>query len=140
MKKPIILTAFTIFLLSCNDTGKATSQVSMKQAASVTETFDDFNSKFHADSSFQLSRINFPLDGQQVDGFEKKSWSQNSWPLMKVPVGAPFDTLKFKRNIEKTDSSVNEEIWIEESGFRVERTFKLKEGKWFLVSYNDINL
>ena len=59
---------------------------------------------------------------------------------MKMPVGGPIDTLEFKRNIEKTDSSVSEEIWIEDSGFRIERTFKLKEGKWFLVLYNDINL
>ena len=140
MKIPILLTAICIFLLSCKSTGKDTSQSLKTHQVSMIESFENFNARFHADSAFQLTRIDFPLNGQQVDGFEEKGWTQGNWHVMKVPVGAPIDTLEYKRTIESTDSSVSEEIWVEDSGFRVERTFKLINGKWFLTFYNDINL
>ncbi|MEJ7912336.1 MAG: hypothetical protein WKF70_04220, partial [Chitinophagaceae bacterium] len=131
MISPLTLTAFAIIFFSCEGTVKDTSQISFIHEASVAEKFKIFDVKFHEDSAFQLSRIVFPLDGQHIDGFEKKVWVRNSWTLMKVPVGALMDTSEFKRNIEMTDSSVAEKIWIEDSGFRVERIFKQRDGKWY---------
>jgi hypothetical protein len=40
----------------------------------------------------------------------------------------------------RTDSFVTETFWIDQSGFKVERRFALKDGKWYLVYYDDINL
>jgi len=140
MKNPILLTTIFIILLSCKITGKHTSQGLIPHQVSKTETFEDFNAKFHADSAFQLTRITFPLGGHQVDAFEEKGLKKESWQVMKVPVEAPIDTLEYNRIIERTDSSVTEEIWVEDSGFHVKRTFKQRSGKWFLTFYNDTNL
>ncbi|RYZ59351.1 MAG: hypothetical protein EOO14_08520 [Chitinophagaceae bacterium] len=141
MKTPLILTAILSLLFSCGQTEEISKEEpAARQAKADAETFEVFNEQFHADSTFQVSRIAFPLEGQQIDAFEERDWTPQNWQMMKMPVGAPLDTFEYKRNLEKTDSSVTEEIWVEESGFRVERTFKLKDNKWFLTFYNDINI
>lgn len=105
-----------------------------------TENFETFNRKFHSDSIFQMSRIKFPLKGQLIDGFENHNWNSKTWHLMTTEVGSKNLPKEFKRKITKTDSSVVESIWIENSGFKLEREFKPINNQWFLTSYNEVNL
>jgi hypothetical protein len=104
------------------------------------ESFDSFNTQFHSDSLFQLSRIAFPIGGQSVNDNENTTWSKNNWEFLKTPVSLEADTTECRHSLVMTDTLVTEKFWIDQSGFKVERRFKLKNGKWFLVYYDDINM
>jgi len=105
-----------------------------------SENFEEFNRQFHSDSIFQLSRINFPIEGKLIEGFEKQNWTSKNWELMKIPVLEKSSLYNYKHSVRKTDEVVVEKFWIENSDFLVERRFKKIDGKWFLIYYNDINL
>lgn len=132
----ILVLGFVI--CSCQGTEK--SQPELLKIDSV-ENFDTFNIRFHADSTFQLSRISFPLVGHFTDGESKhESWTVSNWVMLKSPVRQSVDTKEYRHSFIKTDSSVIEKFWIHSSGFKVERRFSLVGKKWFLVFYDDINL
>jgi hypothetical protein len=106
----------------------------------TSEDFDDFNKQFHSDSVFQMSRIVFPIAGFYADGEGKHQWTAKNWTLMKEPVREITDTTEYKHSLYKTNSSVTEKYWIENSGFRIERRFEKKSGKWFLTFYEDTEI
>jgi len=49
------------------------------------------------------------------------------------------DTTEYKTSSYKTDSLYSEKIWLDNSGFWQEYTFKLINKKWFLVYAEDSN-
>ena len=104
------------------------------------ETFSTFNERFHRDSSFQLSRIAFPIGGHYAEGEYSHEWTDKNWELLKEPVAETATTQEYKHGFQKTDTTVIEKYWIEESGFKVERRFKKIGGKWYLTYYDEINL
>ena len=113
-----------------------------------TENFDQFQSKFYSDSIFQLSRIDFPLEGYNSDdisdipsdfaeqmGIEIANdddyhWDKEDWLLIQ-----DLDDNVIERSILRTDSLIIENFIIPNSGFEIIREFKLKEDKWYLVYY-----
>jgi hypothetical protein len=104
------------------------------------ENFDTFNVNFHSDSIFQMSRINFPIRGQLIDGFENHDWNAKNWQFITTEVGSKNLPKEFREKVIKTDSLVIENIWIENSGFKLERQFKKMNSQWFLTYYNEVNL
>jgi len=101
------------------------------------EKFDDFYSRFHSDSLFQLSRISFPIGGFILnENGEEEPWTRENWIMHKIKA-TDVDTSLFKVNITHTPDSVSELIFIEDGGFMARRTFKNKDGKWYLVFYSD---
>lgn len=113
----------------------------------TSEEFDLFYIKFYQDSIFQISRICFPVGGVI------KYWNENNdpniiiekWQESKMPIISSKETLlKHYNNIEssitKADSMVIEKHWIENSGFSIERRYKLIYNKWYLVYYDLFNL
>jgi hypothetical protein len=135
-------------LVACNRSSKKPAPIPIQAPPGLTnianqagmESFDEFNSKFHSDSSFQLSRIKFPIGGQCVNDLENTTWSNKNWEFLKTPVSLEVDTLDCRHSLTMTDTLVTEKFWIDQSGFKVERRFRLKNGKWFLVYYDDINM
>lgn len=135
-------------LFACNRSDKKKSPLPIQAPPTIAgfnnipgaESFDSFNTQFHSDSGFQLSRIPFPIDGQCVNDLENTRWSKKNWEFLKTPVALDPDTSECKHSLTMTDSMVTEKFWIDQSGFKVERRFKLKDGKWFLVYYDDINM
>ena len=70
MNRNIIIVSLLLLQLSCSTTEKRNvndttiiKDSSQKNTANVIENFDDFYKKFYSDSTFQLSRIKFPLNG-----------------------------------------------------------------------------
>jgi hypothetical protein len=113
----------------------------LKQATDAnTESFDSFNTRFHADKGFQMARIAFPIGGQSVNDEEAKQWTPDNWEFLKTPVTLDGDTLECRHSLVMSDSLVTEKFWIDQSGFKVERRFKVQDGRWFLVYYDDINM
>jgi hypothetical protein len=136
-------------LFACNRSDNKKAPMSIQAPPTIAalsnnipgaESFDSFNTKFHTDSSFQISRIPFPIDGQCVNDVENARWSKNNWEFLKTPVALDTDTTECRHSLVMSDSMVTEKFWIDQSGFKVERRFKLKSGKWFLVYYDDINM
>lgn len=95
MKKNILFLfiLFCSFFASCNQTTKEDRNNQLKDTIVDSEVFDAFNIRFHSDSIFQYSRINFPIEGQFIDGFEKHNWTKDNWKILKNPV------------VEKSDSN-----------------------------------
>lgn len=109
-------------------------------SSNYSENFEEFNRQFHSDSIFQLSRINFPIEGKLIEGFDKQNWTSKNWELMKIPVSEKSSLRNYKHSVRKTEDFVIEKFWIDNSGFHFERRFKKIDGKWFLIYYNDVNL
>ena len=103
------------------------------------ENFDQFYDQFHDDSTFQVSRINFPLKGGIVDGEGTRSWTKANWHLMKVKI-YDVDTAIYNVEYKKLERSFTEKFWIEDSGFSSEYRFELIKRKWFLVYAMESNL
>jgi hypothetical protein len=124
-----------LFLTQCKVRDKGLN----KGKLITIENFDDFYSKFHSDSIFQMSRIKFPLKGKQIDGDGERGWSKEKWVLFKTPI-YKVDTLKFRTEYKKTKTMFKEKVWIESSGFSFECRFELIDSKWYLVYALDMNL
>ena len=140
-----LLLFLSIFYLSCADNSEQSKAdaIGVTEPVSTTdsaETFTSFNDRFHRDSIFQLSRIAFPIGGNFVEGENSQKWTADNWELLKEPVRETIDTKEYQHDLQKTDTTVTEKYWIDNSGFKVERQFKKIGGKWFLTYYDDINL
>jgi hypothetical protein len=108
------------------------------------ENFDYFYFKFHMDSSYQISRIKFPLKSHIVSSsdynpdssyadtiIEREDWVINTLP--------DFDTSIYSEEKLNNDSIITHRIYIKDSGFEVKRVFKLISCKWFLIFYEEID-
>lgn len=146
--KAFVFFAFCIFFLSCNkDKTQKEPKLDFQTKNSVAskkkelvENFDEFNKKFHSDSLFQVSRVDFPIEGMHVSGFEQYNWTRKNWQFQAIPVAEKTEIDEYEHSLIKTDTLITEKFWIPNSGFEVERQFKLINNKWFLIYYNDINL
>lgn len=129
-----------LILLSCQNKKSDSSVLSKKEIIKNAEKFDVFDERFHSDSVFQISRVDFPIDGISISGFNRHNWTRENWQFLNVPVSENNLIENYEHSLVKTDTLVIERFWIPESSFEVERHFKLIKNKWFLVYYDDINL
>ncbi len=103
------------------------------------EDFETFYKKFHADTTFQLSRIKFPIDGVLVSPNGEKNWTAENWIPLTTPVHET-DTTHFEVEYKKGNDTFMQKSWIKNSGFVTEYRFELKKRKWFLVYAYEQNL
>ncbi len=111
------------------------TQAKTTDTNTTPEDFDVFYERFHIDSSFQMSRLRFPLKG--TDEFAKE-WTPKNWALLKGKI-FDVDTAMFKVDFKKTDTEFMQKAWINSSGFMTECKFELIEGKWYLVYRLEFN-
>lgn len=119
--------------------GIAFSSCTSNKRIARFENFDEFYGKFHTDSTFQLSRTNFPLKGKKIDSTGEQNWSKENWSMLTIPV-YDVDTAVFKVRYEHSNMVFSQKSWIENSGFSVEHRFELIKRKWFLVYALEVNL
>ena len=96
-----------------------------------------------------MSRINFPLKGTHYRNnggdFELKklsNWKKEEWKIIKnifpnkdsITV---IDRDTYKRRISKTNTLVTENIFIENSGYNRLLKYAIKNGKWYLIYYEE---
>lgn len=137
----IIVIASFVLLIACQNKKDDSSVLEVKtKTIKNAENFDEFNKRFHSDSIFQISRVDFPIDGISVSGFDRHNWTKENWKFLSIPVSEKNEIKEYQHTLIKTDTLITERFWIPDSGFEVERQFKLLKNKWFLVYYNDINL
>ncbi|TVQ45066.1 MAG: DUF4348 domain-containing protein [Saprospirales bacterium] len=128
----ILLLSIITLLPSCGLIGKA-------DKPPAAEDFDLFYLRFHNDPDFQLSRIDFPLEGGLVQSHGEELWTPENWPIMKVPVWDINDP-EYSVDYKQTEVEFIQRIWIENSGFISEYRFRLIDGKWMLVYALEQNL
>ncbi len=132
MGRLICLFGFSVLLSACHN---------MKHQSAI-EDFDKFYKKFHSDSLFQLSRIDFPLEGlpafAEEQFFEEGSfeWQKESWDLHREINYKEFPDINVE--IVRKEAEVTEFVDMG-SGFGLERRFELRKQQWFLVYYVGMN-
>ncbi len=135
------ITAFAVlffFFVSCGSKGDAPKDYTNYEESD----FDAFYERFHADTTFQLSRVSFPLEG--LPGFADSmtiangyKWQKEDWQYLKT---MDWDTVtQFTRTLEPTGIGIVNEWVCTHDNFCIARRFaKLHDG-WHLIYYSDMN-
>lgn len=105
--------------------------------------FDNFYNKFHTDTAFQISHIKFPLKGFDYDSDDIFSndddnfyWQKKDWVFMHHITNKHEYVIETKRE----EKSVQEKVYLPNSGFYIIRNFSFIDGKWYLTFYGLHNL
>lgn len=107
------------------------------------EAFQSFYETFMKDESFQLSRINFPIPGKDVDGTNAHkdhstfAWTEANWKKLNDP-GNPGS--EWKSEWDRGENAATYRLYIPNSGTAIELRFKRLKKKWFLVYYSSVFL
>lgn len=133
-----------LIILAC--TAVALGLIGCKQGSNVAkssdteiEDFKTFYTRFLQDSTFQYSRIQFPVDGEIIeedksvsDKIERKDWD--------ILIGSVYDvdTNEYTVVIEEGPTAVFHRIYIPDSGVDIVQKYKNIRGKWYLVYYKSI--
>ena len=135
---------FSLLLLSIAIFSQCTVKTSENLVNRQEENFEVFLEKFLTDSTFQLSRIAFPVKGLPVsvtkDVFENGYyWTIDSWD---IHIKVDYEEEGYKRILQDKGELIREQL-INAQGWFVERRFKKANGEWFLIYYaapNSISL
>lgn len=130
MRKSLFLAAILIAFFSCNYQG------SDEQAG--VEDFDEFLENFHSDSAFQMSRIQFPIEGAYTDYYTNRPWTSENWELMKKSV-YEADTTNYSIKDERKDEEVFQAIYCKGCGHYYELKFQLVDNLWHLTFRQENN-
>jgi hypothetical protein len=105
----------------------------------IAEDYDTFYNQFHADKTFQLDRVKFPLNGSYEDATGTLVWNQSNWIFQQEKM-SEITLPNYDVQVTKTEDQVVETIKLRGSGYESERRFQLIDGKWYLVYYDTTNL
>lgn len=105
----------------------------------IGEDFDVFYDRFHQDRQFQMERVQFPLEGRNVDADGERSWTRDTWEMHKQKVTAISEP-GYDTEIIRKQNEVTDKVKLRDSGFYAERHFEKIRGKWYLVYYESVNL
>jgi len=107
----------------------------------IPDDFLPFYNQFHADSVFQLTRVNFPLKGIKVNvetgGGTEYNYTQDEWTIHKE-----FDDMggTFTRSFEEFAGIVVETIVANGGQFKSVRRFAKLSGEWHLIYYQPMGM
>lgn len=99
------------------------------------ESFFKFYKSFNDDKNFQKERIKMPLEGKYYQDYDTEiKWDKETW--LKYGDFGNIDDIKPK------DLAKEIEMWVyvPNSGYQFKNTFKMIEGKWYLVKSKSCNL
>jgi len=135
----------SIILTLCASCVLTSAQVSKTSYSIEIEDFDYFIERFYADTLFQKSRIVIPLQGKIVTFNEiEKSIVETTWEGRKIIVTSFEEIKSLMKNVKQTyiinQESVSEKIYIENSGYVIEKTFQLQKERWYLTKYDIVNI
>lgn len=131
-KRAVSLLMFIMGLLSigCRSTKNQTA----------SEDFYEFYDRFLSDSTFQMERVRFPLQGLRFGESEDSTytWTREDWIMLKEP---QLEGTDFERNLQVMgDTLATDEISMENSGFYFKMVYEPVRRKWHLVYMVDSGL
>ena len=142
MKPKTILTVaiLTVVAASCRTVGNLFSP--------KEETFESFYSQFYSDSTFQRSRVTFPLPGFNMEVYQQDPtqdvdtnyhWQASDFPFLSTIDGtsATIDGQEYKKELNVDEGTAQEKLYMDDAGFFIENRFRKIDGKWFLVFFYD---
>lgn len=147
MHRNIIVFAFFISLLSMSckkkqsqETSPITTGSEEQVESAIPSDFEVFFEQFHQDTSFQKSRISFPLRGKisSEDGtITDYVYNQENWIVHK-----PYDDMggTFQRSYSETLGIITEKIQTVNAPYRMLRRFAKLGGEWNLIYYESMGL
>ncbi len=138
MKYTLLLFCLLTCILSCkNDNAgnesSAPTEGNDTKVIELDKDFVDFYNKFHTDTIFQLSVINFPL---QAEG-DSITWTKENWIAHK-----PFNDFggKFRREFTPAGKIMLERIYDANGFFTMNRRWAELSDGWRLMYYKiDLN-
>ena len=133
-----------LFQFSCNSIDKSTNSSSRERK---TEDFKIFLEKFKTDSTFQVSRISFPLTHEFIGESEDaetivSNIDTENWRYMPLKYDKSFATRRLDAYTEKYVTEKKSARLIYQgvdNGINVEFIFELKNEKWYLIRWNDFS-
>ena len=135
----LILSAIFIGILGCNQK----EETSTIQANAVPQDFMDFYRKFHSDSLFQISHINFPLEGlpSYADPEDLKDgkfyWKLDEWQFQR---SIDFEFSDFERVLMPiNDFLIEETILHKKDKLALQRKYVKFGEEWTLIYYSGLN-
>ncbi len=116
---------------------------STQNASSVTANFDEFYEQFHTDSAYQMSHINFPLEGiaardsSYVPTEGVFRWKKEDWLLHRK--FNDMDGAFVRDFIRIGDDLVVESIKHSNGRYGMQRRYAKYEDGWYLIFYAAMN-
>jgi hypothetical protein len=136
----ILLFSALIFILITSACG--TRQQEPQASNDPFIEFMQFYNKFLRDSTFQMERVLFPLEGlpSNADSTQlaakKFRWEKDEW-IMHRPF--EFEGSDFEQQFTPFDDDLIIENIVHKSGYASERRFAKIEDKWYLIYYSGLN-
>ena len=127
-----------MLLISCGTNEKSKNNA-VKIYQNKDEDFDQFFKKFCNDSTFQISRITFPLTVVSVEenSNKEKTIQLKEWTYTNL-LGLNKKNSKNILEIKKINENSREVIFsIEDTGVSVTHLFSRVNGEWYLISVRD---
>jgi hypothetical protein len=118
-----------VFIVSCKE-----NEPKIKLDGNGNEDFVSFYNTFLTDSTFQWTRVDFPMDRTASDfSSNADAWTPDNW-IMQKP--AP-ESNEIKQEFIPFGEMIIERLIIAEM-YAVERRYIRREGKWYLMYYSDL--
>ena len=123
-----------LLLSACGSSRKVTKEKG--------EAFAEFYEQFFADTTFQKSRIRFPLKGRNVDAENVEQqdpegpfyWTEENWS----PLYRPKLQSQWKEKWEESKGRRTYHIYLPNSGASLKLVFALQRKKWYLVYFSSV--
>ncbi len=119
----------------------------VKQKLAAPKDFDQFHEQFYSDSIFHYRRINFPLEVHEHHGHVKTDPGAEQDTSGEVKQYTAATLPRMLRKIEdypdhyatkfvKTETGIEEWIYIPNSGYIEKRFFSRMKNRWYLLRVN----
>ena len=132
------LSLFCILLIGCsNTTNPSADQKKMDTPAlEISKEFQEFYTKFHEDSIFQLAHIQFPVQTKAIDPAVVQTIAKEDWVINKpIDLSEGFFEKQF---VPVGDNLLIEYINHTSAPLFMERRFARLKKEWMLIYYTDL--
>ena len=140
-----ILLAISILFISCKKEVKQDKNIADNELLhdNLPVDFVQFYTKFLSDSTFQVNRISFPLDGLPADAdsihvADGYQWQEKDWRIHK-PLDPDDDYFQASFRVFSKDL-VFEYIFSSDQAFFLERRYAKHSDGWQLIYFQDVQM
>jgi hypothetical protein len=145
MKKNTTIFILAFFLFGMFLTACSVKKNKLSDSSGEPENFAEFYLKFTTDSLFQLDRIEFPVHGRYMDNdlagtteSDSAIWTRQNWTIIHAVKQEDLNSLHISENISDSIAIIKTEGI--DYNFIFEKTFKIRNGKWYLTTLTDLSL